>query len=310
MSEIATSVPVLQIAVVGAGKVGSAFASQLASAGHNLTVVARPGSPRLEQLRNHQGIVLDTGERVNVQVSEVLEEATAFDLVIVTVRDSQVNQLVPTLQKSKGNHLHFMFVSFDPERLAEDLGPDRCSFGMPAIMAWLDASGKLHRKISAGQKTLHSDQRWVDLFTAAGIPSALESKMELWLRSHVPLTIGMETVCVAGQRRNGGATWREAKTIATGVKGGFAIIQGLGYPLYPGSKRMLNSAPTAVLTLVLWFVSRVKSFRDLLSQGGLEAEELVNSMVSPALVHPKLASAVKAAGAMRPSELLSLSATS
>ena len=294
----------LKIAVVGAGKIGSAFAFQLARADHDVTVVARPGSSRLQQLQCEQGIVLDSNERVNTQVTERLDEDVAFDLVVVTVRDAQVNQLVPALKRSVARHLHFMFVSFDPERLAVDLGADRCSFGMPAIMAWLDSSGRLHQKISSSQKTLHGDQRWVDLFVAAGIPSALEIKMELWLRSHVPLTVGMESVCVVGERRSGGATWREAKRIARGVKGGFAIVQGLGYPLYPNSKRRLNSAPTPVVTLILWIVSRVKSFRALLSQGGTEAEELTDTMIGAARIHTELASAVEAAAAMRPHELL------
>ena len=305
MAQEATSgKPRLKIAVFGAGKIGSAFAFQLARAGHDVTVIARSGSTRLHQLQRDQGIVLDSSERVDTQVTERLDEDTDFDLVVVTVRDAQVNQLVPALKRSRARHLHFMFVSFDPERLAVDLGAERCSFGMPAIMAWLDGSGKLHQKISSGQKTLHSDQRWVDLFAASGIPSALEIKMELWLRSHVPLTVGMESVCVAGERRSGGATWREAKTIAKGVKGGFAIVRGLGYPLYPNSKWRLNSAPTPVLTLILWIVSRVKSFRALLSQGGPEAEELTDTMIGAARIHTGLASAVEAAAAMRPHDLL------
>jgi 2-dehydropantoate 2-reductase len=39
----------LSVAVVGMGRIGSAFAYQLARAGHNITVVARPNSARQQQ---------------------------------------------------------------------------------------------------------------------------------------------------------------------------------------------------------------------------------------------------------------------
>ncbi len=47
----------LSIAVLGCGNIGSAFASRLARAGHQVTVIARPGSTRLLQLRRDGGIV-------------------------------------------------------------------------------------------------------------------------------------------------------------------------------------------------------------------------------------------------------------
>jgi 2-dehydropantoate 2-reductase len=41
----------LRIAILGGGKIGSAFAFQLArTGGHDVTVIARPGSVRLAQL--------------------------------------------------------------------------------------------------------------------------------------------------------------------------------------------------------------------------------------------------------------------
>jgi 2-dehydropantoate 2-reductase len=39
----------LSIAIIGGGRIGSAYAYQLARAGHDVTVVARPGSRRLDE---------------------------------------------------------------------------------------------------------------------------------------------------------------------------------------------------------------------------------------------------------------------
>ena len=38
----------LSIAVLGVGRIGSTFAYQLSRAGHEVTVIARPDSPRLK----------------------------------------------------------------------------------------------------------------------------------------------------------------------------------------------------------------------------------------------------------------------
>ena len=76
----------LRIAVLGVGNIGSTFAFQLARVGgHDVTVVARPGSRRLEQLRRDGAIVDVQGVRASVHVTDALDEQTPFDLVVVMV---------------------------------------------------------------------------------------------------------------------------------------------------------------------------------------------------------------------------------
>ncbi len=77
--------PLLKIAVLGAGKIGSAFAFQLSRvAHHDVTVIARPGSGRLQQLQRDSGIVDVEGEHAKVRVLDFLDEQTRYDLLIVT----------------------------------------------------------------------------------------------------------------------------------------------------------------------------------------------------------------------------------
>ena len=173
------------IAVIGVGRIGSTFAYELARAGHDVTVVARPESIRLAQLRRDNGIVLLTGGRADTHVVDELNEQTTYDLIVVTTLAHQAEPLLPALARSQAQCIHFMSVNFNPERFQKAIGK-RCTFGMPFVMAMLDREGKLKSTIGSGQKTLHSDQRWVDLFNAAGIPSAYEPEMLLWLRCHVP----------------------------------------------------------------------------------------------------------------------------
>src|ERR1700746_169224 len=99
----------LSIAVIGAGRIGSAFAYQLRRAGHEVTVVARPGSRRLAQLQRDGGVALTPADRASVTVPDHLDEQAPFDLVIVTVLAHQAGTLLPDLQRSRGRCVHFMF---------------------------------------------------------------------------------------------------------------------------------------------------------------------------------------------------------
>lgn len=295
------SSPRLTVAVIGGGGIGSTFAYQLARASHDVTVVARPDSVRLGQLQRDQGVVRTTGDKAELRVADALDEQRAYDLVLVTTLDHQVDAVLPALKRSQVKAIHFMFNTFDPQRLQDAIGAERCSFGMPFVMGRIAADGRLDATISASRKTLHGDQRWVDLFNEAGVPSVLEPQMQLWLRCHVPMCIAMESVSVAGQRRGAGASWREARTVALGLKAGFRIIKGLGLPLHPPSKAMISASPAWVLTLLLWSVSRVASFRELLATGINECRALIDGLAAAASkADPALPEAATAVQAMKP----------
>ena len=273
-----------RIAVVGVGGIGSTFAFQLARTGHHdVTVVARPGSPRLQQLHRDNAIINHKGERADVHVADLLDEQVAYDLVIVTLLAHQVEAVLPSLQRSAATCIQFMFNTFDPERLQGAVGAERCAFGMPFVQATVDQAGRLHATIGAGgQKTKLSRPSSVDLFIAAGLPAVLEPDMPLWLRCHVPLCVAFESVSVAAVRRGGGASWGEARIIARGLRESFGLIQGLGYRLYPPGKSRLKASPIWLLAAMLWSISRVASFRDLLATGIGECRALIEVMAAAA----------------------------
>jgi 2-dehydropantoate 2-reductase len=271
----------LRIAVVGAGAIGSTFAFQFAHAGgHDVTVVARPGSPRLAQLERDGGVVRTTGDRAGLHVAATLDESTPYDLVIVTVLAHQVDGVLPALQRSAAKRIQFMFNNFEPERLRDAIGAGRCSFGMPFIQAMIEPDGKLEATIgAAGQKNKMNDRAAVDIFNAAGLPSVFEPDMLLWLRCHVPLGVAFESVCVAAKRRGGGASFRESIAIARGMRESFTLIKRLGYRLYPSGKARLDATPIWIVACLLWSISRIPSFRDLLATGINECRALVDVLV-------------------------------
>jgi 2-dehydropantoate 2-reductase len=291
----------LRIAILGVGNIGGTFAFQLARAGHHdVTVVARPGSARLRQLQRDNGIVNIKGERASVRVSDTLDEQVPYDLVIVTLLACQVDAVLPTLQRSAAKYIQFI-VAFEPERLQDAVGVERCSFGMPGVPAVFDKDGRLKATIgAAGQKTIMSQQRWVDVFDAARLPALREPDMPLWLRCHVPLCVAFESVSVAGERRGGGASWGEAIVLARGVHEGFALIKGLGFQIYPRSKARINGLPNWMVAAMLWIISRIRSFRELLATGKNQCRALVHAMATAApQARPPVA--VLKIKAMRPS---------
>jgi len=292
----------LRIAILGVGNIGSTFAFQLARTGrHDVTVIARPGSVRLKQLRRYGAIIDVKGERASVRVADMLDEQTPYDLVIVTLLAHQTDGVLPVLQRSAARCVQFMFNIFDPERLQEAVGVGRCAFGMSFVQATLDGDGKLKATIgAAGQKTLMSQERWVDVFNAAGLPAALECDMPLWLRCHVPLCVAFESVSVAGVQRGGGASWGEALVLARGIHASFKLIKGLGHPIYPRTKKLLDRSPASVVAAMLWSMSRVRSFRELLATGKAECIALVDAMVATAPLAKRLV-AVSDIRAMKPS---------
>ena len=274
----------LRIAVLGVGNIGSAFAFQLArTGGHAVTVIARPGSPRLAQLERDGAIVDVRGERIPVRVLDRLDEETPYDLLIATLLAHQIEPLLPVLERSSAACIQFMFNTFEPERLHAAIGAERCAFGMPFIQATLDGDGRLKSAIGVnGQKSLMDRQRWVDVFNTAGLPARLEAEMALWLRCHAPFCVAFESVSVAGVRRGGGASFGEAMILARGVQASFGLIKGLGYSIYPTAKRRIVGSPAWVMAAILWFMSRIRSFRELLATGEVECSALVDVIAAAA----------------------------
>ena len=176
-----------------------------------------------------------------------------------------------------------MFNCFEPEKLREAVGADRCSFGMPFLQASLNPDGKLNAKIgAAGQKSKMNSKEWVNVLNQAGLPAVFEPEVLLWLRCHAPLGAAFESACVAGVRREGGASWAEAVTIARGMQESFTLIQRLGYRLYPSGKSLLHASPVWLPASILWFISRIRSFRELLAPSANECRALVDVFVTSA----------------------------
>lgn len=269
----------MQIAILGTGAIGSTFAYQLARAGHDVTVIAR--GERLRQLQRDGAIVLTSEERASVRVETSLDTARPYDLVLVSVLATQVDALLPTLGQSVAKTVMFMFNTFEPlDRLRDAVGRARFVFGFPAGVFTLLVDGKIRPQIRAG--TTVGDAAWARVFGDAGIPSAVDPDMHSWLRAHAALVIPLMSIGTVVLARAKGIAWREAAAYARAMRDGFAIVRSLGHRLAPSWLRALGAMPRALLTLLLWMMSRTTMLRDLGRLGTTEPRMLIDMMTAAA----------------------------
>ena len=69
-------------------------------------------------------------------------------------------------------------------------------------------------------------------------------------------------------------------TLAYGVRESYTMIQRLGYPIYPSGKAWLKTSPMWSVAGMLWALSRIRSFRELLATGTTECRMLVDVLVA------------------------------
>ncbi|AGP42213.1 2-dehydropantoate 2-reductase [Sorangium cellulosum So0157-2] len=266
---------------MGAGRIGSTFAFQLARAGHEVTVVAR--GARLAQLRRDEAIVTAAGERAAVGVSAALDEAAAWDLVLVTVLAPQVDAVLPALAASAAKTVMFMFNTFEPlGRLRDAVGAARFAFGFPAILATLDDGKLTSRIVTRGMVTPVTDAAWARVFTDAGIPAVVEPDMESWLRAHAAAVVPVMVAVATAHARKAGVSWTEAMDLARALEEGLRLVRQLGNTLTPAPIAALSRLPTPAAAALVWTLSRVEALRKTGAAGPGEPRALIDAMAAAA----------------------------
>jgi 2-dehydropantoate 2-reductase len=270
----------VQIAIVGPGGIGSAFAFQLSKAGHDVTVIAR--GTRLEQLRHVGAIVTVEGERAAVDISGELDTTMHWDLVLVTVLASQVDVLLPALSASAAKSVMFMFNTFRSlDRLRDAVGPQRFAFGFPAIAAGLH-DGRLSSRIyRRGQLTTVSDLFWAKVFADAGVPATVHPDMQSWLRSHAAAMVPIVIAGSTALRRGTGISRADAVRLARAMKEGFGLVRHLGNSITPAPIAIASHSPAPVLAVLLWTLTRLDAFtRTIAIAPADEPRTLIDKMTS------------------------------
>ena len=189
----------MRIAIVGAGAVGGTVGARLVHAGHDVTFIAR-GASR-EALRT-TGLRLDSVDGdlhlPSVQVTDDPATIGVVDVVLVTVKSTQVEALAPALRPLVGAHTAVIPLQNGVEagaQLARVLGDAHVMDGLARVIAELLGPG--HVKHAAVTPVLEFGPRadmpsdaparaqlaaFADALTAAGMVAVQPEHMDraLW----------------------------------------------------------------------------------------------------------------------------------
>mgnify|MGYP001080588500 CR=1 FL=1 len=134
----------MKILIYGSGVIGTSYAWLLSEAGFDISLLVR----KIRYVRySHSGVMVNCtdlrakGEGFDQTVFrpktvDKLEPSAAYDLIIVAVRHTQLNDVIPHLSKFSGNaHLLFMGHSYEALPLiSKHLPKGRYLFGFPEII--------------------------------------------------------------------------------------------------------------------------------------------------------------------------------
>lgn len=270
-----------RVAVVGAGRIGSAFSFRLSRAGHDVTMIAR--GVRLETLRQEGAVVAVDGTRAPVRVTNAIDSSEPYDLLLVTVMAHQIEELLPSLALSKARTVLFMFNTFEKlDRWRDAIGAERFEVGFPNMMSFL-VDGKLRSVVDGpGMVTTLSSAAWAGRLEAAGMPTEIEPDMESFLRSHAAFFVPLMVAAWWTWERAKNLTWGEARRLTAAFLEACALVRSLGHTLKPRAVSFVAALPAFLLTAIIWAFSRSKANRSLGEFGPAEARVLIDSMAAAA----------------------------
>ncbi|AHH19959.1 putative 2-dehydropantoate 2-reductase [Nocardia nova SH22a] len=261
----------MQIAVLGAGSIGSLFASKLAAAGHDVTLVVR-NDARRAYLQQH-GLVARSrlsGRARTVPVQVISQLRSVYDLVIVAVQRPQIETLIPLLADNESRAIMFMFnCASGADRWADEIGPERLLWGFPAALA--DMRDQVLEYVVVprflrftqittigridGRSTpeLHAIR---NAFDRSGIPTVVHDDIDAWLKTHAAYMAPIMAMGYVPRRGGMGPrfTRRQARELATAMQAAFTAVRATGAHLTPANMRLFDRLSTPVLTTLLWTV--------------------------------------------------------
>ena len=252
----------MRFLVLGAGNIGSLYASKLAQSGQEVTVLAR--GARLEQIRR-RGIELEdafSGERARtpLRVENRLDPADEYDVVLVILPKQRIAEVLPVLAANDRTPSVMFFGNnaAGPAAMTDALGHNRVLFGFPGAAA-VPHEGAIRYVITSareqpttvGELDGSQSERIVAIASAleaSGFPVSVSTNIDAWLKTHVAKIL--PSVCAlfqAGGRPEQLAADDEAlRLMVRAIREGFQVLRANGVPITPRNHRVLEWLPEPV----------------------------------------------------------------
>lgn len=265
----------MRILIYGAGVIGSVFAGKLASAGHDITVLAR--GERYREISG-KGIILQDAysnekETCKVCVIDSLEQDDIYDYILVTLQKNQVMEVLPVLAQNKSPNIVLVVNNcLGYDEWVRQIGADRLMLGFPsaggersngAVTYFIGkGAARVFQTTTFGDYCAAGSKRLdtlVKLFNGAKIPAVKCSDMDAWQKTHVAIVTSIGNALYKHNSNNYelAGSKNDIALMLRGIKEGFAVLKKLGYRVTP-AKLWYFRLPVWLLAVVFRLVMNSK----------------------------------------------------
>jgi ketopantoate reductase len=281
----------MKILVLGAGVIGTTYAWQLSHAGHNVSLFVRKS--RIDQIEkegihiNYRDERLKDSELLEVTYHPVVVDQfhpqDSYDLIIVSVRAHQLDEILPGLAAGSGNADILFFGNnwWGEERIRKFLHPEQYLFGFSRLVAgWRTENGmeciffdnpELVTMLGEkdGQITPRL-QNLRDLFERANLKPVISPDILGWLSIHYVEFLGV----IGGIRKAGSfdafvnsSSLIKESILATRESLEVCKARGINFKkAAPSNIRIIDSTPILLLTPLVKMQYRMPSIKQFFEE--------------------------------------------
>jgi 2-dehydropantoate 2-reductase len=265
----------MRILVYGAGVIGSICAGKIAQKGYDVTVLAR--GTRYDEIKEKgiilQNVLTDKIINIHVKIINKLTENDIYDYIIVTVQNTQIDEILPILAKNSSQNI--VFIVNNPlgyEKWIKMVGYDRIIIGFPSaggernngIIYYFIGTGinKVFQATTFGELNGKKTKRLKELyriFKKSGFSPGLNNKMDWWQKTHVTVILPIAKALY----RHGSNNYELAKSPETiknmilGTRDLFRVLKSIGIKITP-KKLFFYYLPVIVLVKIWKIIMRTK----------------------------------------------------
>ncbi len=261
----------MKILIFGAGVIGSTYAWQLSEAGYDVSLFVR--KQRMVRY-SHSGISINCTDLRGTnkmhfktvfrpKTIDRLEPSQAFDLIIVCLKNIQLNDAVPNISKFSGNaqvlFLGNMWNEF--EWIEKHIPASRCLYGFPAMVGGGRTENSIncvlfkHSSTLFGATNAKPDKQLKDIMEVmrnAGMQPKLSQSIKQWIKAHYVVSAAtFGAACKAGSAKEMASSYKLVKQSVFAIREGFRVAkkrQAMAWKVFPYA---LFYLPSIFITLLL-----------------------------------------------------------
>jgi 2-dehydropantoate 2-reductase len=255
----------MKILFIGAGVIGSYYASAFHAAGIDTTIFAR--GKRLEEIRQFgiriYNYIQKTESQERVPVIDKLDPSAQYDVIFVIMRKNKIIDVLPAIAANK-NKPDVVFLGNNGTGFSEyekGLPLSQIVLGFPAAggQKTEDRIISVHRpdgEVTLGEqdgKISPRLQRLAEIFGQVRIKVSFSSNIDGWLKYHIVFVAPL----VAAVYQANGDNYAVAKDkrliyqVIHAIREGIKVLQQLGYSIEPPALAKLLPWPDWMLRILL-----------------------------------------------------------